>query len=318
MTEKRLATPIIRGVIVPLLTPLNRDDRVDDNAARLLINALIEQGVHALFPLGTTGEGPLFSSSERTQFAETVIDAAAGRVPVIIHTGAITTEATLALTRHAQRAGASAAAVITPWYFRLSESQLIEYFVRVCDAVPDFPIYLYNNPGVAGNTISVHVVEEVYARCPNLAGLKDSGSSLDTLFSLKASLGEQFNTAIGPDGQICAGLALGLHATVSGNANVVPQLVVALYHAAAQNDFDSARELQALLNQVRAILRDGADLSLFKGVLARRGIPAGQVRAPLTQATSAQIDFCCTALDALGVWDITATRRKETQWQDAG
>jgi len=100
----------IRGVIVPLLTPFDRHGAIDHAAIGRLVEFLIERGVHGLFPGGTTGEGPLLSPEERRALAETVVRAADGRVPVIIHTGAITTREAVELTRHAQSCGASAAA----------------------------------------------------------------------------------------------------------------------------------------------------------------------------------------------------------------
>jgi 4-hydroxy-tetrahydrodipicolinate synthase len=311
MTIQRIHFTPIHGIIVPLLTPLDKFGNPSEGGTRTLTNYLIEQGVHALFPLGTTGEGPLFSENERKQVCEWVVSAAHGRVPVIVHTGAVTTDETIRLTRHAHETGASAAALITPWYYHLSEAELITYFRGICDRVPDFPLYLYNNPAVTGNTITRYVVEEVYRQCPNLVGLKDSGGTLDTLFALRQQFGDQFNTALGPDGLMCAGFALDFDASVSGNANVVPQLVVDLYSAAKQGDLVRARQNQSVLNQVRGILRDGADLSLFKSVITRRGIDVGSVRPPLIQATDAQIDTACAQLDLLGIWSLGANRRKE-------
>jgi dihydrodipicolinate synthase/N-acetylneuraminate lyase len=108
-----------------------------------------------------------------------------------------------------------------------------------------------------------------------------------------------FNTASGSDGQVLVGMAMGFDACVSGNANVVPELVVALYHAASQGNLTPARELQRKLDGVRQILKDGADLSLFKGILAQRGLAVGSVRPPLLPASEATIAQCWQALTAL-------------------
>ncbi len=289
----------IEGVIVPLLTPFDEHDHVDSTATRRLVEFLIERGVHGLMPGGTTGEGPLLSFAERCALAEIVVEAAAGRVPVIVHTGAITTQETIRLTQHARETGATAASLITPYYFRYGEQALFEHFAAVARAVPSLPLYLYNNPPVTGNTISSALIARLVEHFPNIVGLKDSNSSLDTLVRCKALRDGRFNTAIGNDGLILAGIARGLDACVSGNANIVPELVVSLYEAAARGDLSVARHLQDTLDAVRFTLADGLDLSLFKGMLARRGLAIGTVRPPLLTASASRLQACWETLTSL-------------------
>jgi 4-hydroxy-tetrahydrodipicolinate synthase len=291
--------PKVKGVIVPLVTPFDQQGQIDAQATRQLVDFLIERGVHGLFPGGTTGEGPLLTTDERRYLAEVVVEAAAGRVPVIVHTGAITTREAIELTRHAKQIGACAAAIIPPYYYHYSDHALLNHFEQIAAQQPDFPVYLYNNPSVTGYSISKTVINELVKRCPNVVGLKDSSGSLDTLAESLSWHNGSFNSANGYDGLILAGFAIGLDACVSGNANVVPELVVALYNAVANGDLRTATTLQAKLNRVRAILGDGGDLSLFKGVLALRGVPVGAVRSPLLLASEATITECWQALSAL-------------------
>lgn len=274
----------IKGVIVPLLTPFDQTGAIDHRALERLVQFLIERGVNGLMPGGTTGEGPLLTLEERRALAETVVRAAAGRIPVIIHTGAITTREAVALTQHAQQCGASAAALVTPYFFHLTDDALFRHYVRVCESVPGFPIYLYNNPSVAGNAISAELAARIAEACPNLVGMKDSGGRLENLLRCMPLRDGTFNTASGNDGDILAALALGMDACVSGNANFVPELVTRLYHAALSGDLPAARRLQSQVNRVREILEDGRDLSLFKAMLSARGLPMGTVRAPLVPA----------------------------------
>jgi dihydrodipicolinate synthase/N-acetylneuraminate lyase len=288
----------ITGVIVPLLTPF-RDDALDRDALAGLIDFLIEREVAGLFPLGTTGEGPLMTIGERQQVAEWAVACAAGRVPVIIHTGSIGTAETFALTRHARDAGADAAAVIPPYFYKLPDQAIFDHFAAVAGAVPDFPIYLYNNPGVTPNILSTGLVVRLADAFPNIVGLKDSSGSLATLFASRDLNGGTFNAASGSDSIVLAGQAIGLDACVSGNANVVPELVVATLDTARRGDLAAARVFQACLDEVRRILGDGSDLSLFKAMCARRGIPVGDVRAPLRKASAEKIDACWEQLSAL-------------------
>lgn len=291
----------IKGVIVPLLTPFDRQGALDHTALARLVEFLIARGVRGLFPGGTTGEGPLLSLDERRALAETVVRAAGGRAPVIIHTGAITTQDAVALTRHAQDCGADAAALITPYYFRYSEEALFRHFAAVCEAAPDFPIYLYNNPAVTGNAIDAGLVRRLAETYPNVTGMKDSSGKLENLLRCMGLRGGAFNTASGNDGDILAALALGIDACVSGNANFAPELIVDLYHAAASGDLARARALQTQVNSVRCLLEDGRDLSLFKAILQARGLPVGTVRAPLLPAPEDTVRHKWQALQALGL-----------------
>lgn len=296
---KRTVSLRIKGVIVPLLTPFDRRGALDCAATAQLVEFLIERGVHGLFPGGTTGEGPLLSAEERRLLAETAIRAADGRLPVIIHTGAITTREAVELTQHARYSGASAAALIPPYYFRYSDEALFRHFSAVCESVPDFPIYLYNNPTVTGNTLDAALVARLAEAYPHIRGMKDSSGHLENLLRCAPLQGETFNTASGNDSDILAALALGIDACVSGNANCVPEVILDLYHAFAAGDLEQARALQKKVNTVREILEDGRDLSLLKGVLAKRGILIGEVRAPLVQASKAALASKVAALSRL-------------------
>lgn len=286
----------ITGIIVPMLTPFTPTGQVDQQGIDALVEFLIAREIAGLFPLGTTGEGPLLSIEERQQAAQFTIQAAAGRVPVIIHTGAITTHETVALTRHARDSGADAVAIVPPYFYRLSEQALIAHYSAIARDVPDFPIYLYNNPGVTPNILTTDMVCQLAEAHPNIIGLKDSSGSLATLFASRMFHGGEFNTASGSDAMLLAGQALGLDACVSGNANYAPELVVSLWRAAHHGDLPAARRLQARLDEARRILGDGADLSLFKAMCARRGVPIGDVRAPLPAASDAAAEACWRAL----------------------
>lgn len=293
----------VRGVIVPMVTLYDDRGQVDHRGMRHLVDFLIARGIGGLFPCGTTGEGPLLSTRERMAIAETVIDAARGRVPVIVHTGAITTEDARLLTRHAHDVGADGAAIFAPYYYTYSEDALYRHFMAVAEEVPDFPLYLYNIPSLTGNLIPVTLVRRLMADCPHLVGVKDSSGSLDYFMRLMELEEERpFVVANGSDAHILAAVALGCRACVSGNANVVPDLVVHLFVTAEQGDLPAARRLQRQLNQVRHLLEDGTNLSLFKGILRMRdlGVTA-HVRPPLPHVPPDLVRERWQALQDIGV-----------------
>ncbi|MCB0128060.1 MAG: dihydrodipicolinate synthase family protein [Caldilineaceae bacterium] len=292
----------LQGVIVPLVTPFAAHGRLDLAAIPRLVNHLVDCGVAGLFPGGTTGEGFLLSLEERRQLAATVVDAAAGRVPVIVQTGTPTTAETLALTEHAQAVGAQAVAILPPYVYHHADAALLRHYITVAQSVPDLPIYLYNFPAISHNTLTTALILALRAEAPNIVGMKDSSGSLATLTEVVAATDGAFNAINGGDGQVLMALAMDFDGCVSGNANVVPELLVALYQAVTNGALPKARKLQQQLNAVRILLGDGGNLSLFKAMLARRGVPVGDVRAPLLPATAEQIAAKWDELLALAVF----------------
>ncbi len=291
----------IHGVICPTVTPLKPNGDINPGMIRPLADFLIDKGVAGIYPLGTTGEGPLFSAEERKVVATATVEAVAGRVPVIIHTGAITTGETIELTRHAQAVGADAASVITPWYFPLDEAALEAHYDAVYQAAPDFPVYLYNLPAMATNSLSAALATRLARRYENCVGLKDSSGDLDTMFATNHLQDGRFNTCIGPDGLILAGLSMGLDATVSGSLNYIPEIIVGLYRSIQAGDLERARQLQQQQQAVSAAVASGGWLPIVKGIMAERGLPVGGVRAPLMSASADAVRACVAQLRALKV-----------------
>ncbi len=291
----------IRGVITALVTPFDDQGRVDEHALQRLVEYQIRAGVHGLNPCGTTGEHALLTLEERMRVAEVVVRTARRRVPVFVQTGAASTEMTIALTRHAQEIGADAATVVTPFYYHPGDDGMIEHYVRVAHSVPGLPVFLYNIPQMTGNNLSPALVAAIVERCPNVVGMKDSSGNLQQVIDSLPLRGGRFNIAMGSDGLVLSALAAGAPASVSGNANVFPELFVELFQSFWRGDLPAAQSAQARIQHVRRILKDGGDLSLFKAILARRGLPVGGVRAPLLNAPRELVDGCIRELNSVGL-----------------
>ena len=291
----------INGVITPTVTPLKLNGDINPAMIRPLVDYLIDRGISGIYPLGSTGEGPLFSTDERKAIAAATVEAVAGRLPVIVHTGAITTAETLALSRHARDIGANAASVITPWYFSLNEAALETHYRAIYDALPDFPIYLYNLPALTGNTLSAALVSRLARSYENCVGLKDSSGDLQTMFVTNHLRDGRFNTCIGPDMLILAGLSMGLDASVSGHSNIVPELVVGIYNAFAAGDLTGAQAAQRQLKALGEVTASAGGLTLFKALLKARGLDLGAVRAPLQSPPDETVRACVAQLRALKV-----------------
>lgn len=291
-----------RGVIVPLLTPMDREgEQVDEGALRALVAWLIEKGVHGLMPCGTTGEAPLLTTDERKRILEVVVESAGRRVPVIAHAGAATTRETIDLARHAEACGVDAISVVTPYYFRLPDAALVAHYCRVAEAVADTPLFLYNIPQCTVNTLSRATAEAIVRRAPNVIGIKDSSGSFDSLTSFIGLDSGRFQVVCGPDGLVLRALQAGARASISGNANVVPEVVVGLVEAFYRGDMAEAARQQSLLDGARQAMGDGGYLALNKAMLELRGQRMGGVRPPLPQATPAAAAEAQTKLRALGL-----------------
>jgi 4-hydroxy-tetrahydrodipicolinate synthase len=274
----------IRGVIVPLVTPFKAGgDEIDEGAMSALCDWLIGKGVHGLMPCGTTGEGPLLSTNERKRLLEVVITAGRGRTPVIAHVGAATTRESIELAKHASATGIAAISVVTPYFFPVSQSAMAEHFCRVAEAVPDTAVYLYNIPSRTINNFTRAGAELVVARCPNVLGIKDSSNSLESITSFMGLNGGKFQVTCGNDNLFFEALKVGAVASVSGNGNVYPEIVVEMYNAFLRGDLAAAAHQQHLLDIVRNLLRNGTDLSLLKRGVDYRGIKGGAVRPPLAE-----------------------------------
>ncbi len=294
-------TPIKRGVVCPTVTPLKDNGDINPDIIKPMVDFLLDRGVAGVYPLGTTGQGPFFSLEERKAIAAATVSAAGGRSPVIIHTGAISTRDTLDLTRHAEAIGADAASVITPWYFQHSEAALEAHYRAVLEAVPDFPVYFYNLPKFAGNNLTAGLVTRLARDYENAVGLKDSSGDLLAMFAVNQLKDGRFNTAIGPDSLILAGLSMGLDCSVSGSSNYVPEIVAGIHDAFHAGDLRAAQKLQRQLNAVSDVVGGGGWLTVVKGIMTHRGLPVGGVRAPMISASDETVRACIAQLRALKV-----------------
>jgi dihydrodipicolinate synthase/N-acetylneuraminate lyase len=270
------------GTYAAMLTPFSDDGTVlSEPRLRAYCDFLIERGVHGLFAFGTTGEWPLLSEAERATGARVLVEQARGRVPVIIHAGSYGTEQACRLAVQAREAGASAASIVSPPYYALDDQALFEHFTAVARAVSGFPVFLYNIPEFTNNDISTALLLRVARAAGNVIGLKYSGGSLLRFREYRRAMGRSFSLFNGNDSLALPALHEGADGLVSGNAAAYPELLVALYGLFRQGRFAEAREKQAELDAFIAGRDQAKELASLKAILAFRGVPAGEVRAPL-------------------------------------
>ncbi|GAJ11414.1 unnamed protein product, partial [marine sediment metagenome] len=166
----------LKGIIPPMVTPLDKNENIDKKAIERVVNYLIKGGVHGLFPLGSTGEWYGFDHAKKKEIIETVVEATNKRVPVYVGTGATTTGETISLTRLAADIGADAVSVITPVFISPNAQELYNHYQAIASST-DLPVILYNNPGRTGINLSVDLVVKL-SKIKNIVGIKDSSGDM--------------------------------------------------------------------------------------------------------------------------------------------
>lgn len=264
---------MLRGALAAAVTPLRDDgERLDEDAVAPYVDFLAANRLDGIFALGTTGEGFLLSLDERMRAAELFVDAAVGRVAVVVHCGAQTTRETSALAAHASERGADGVAVIGPPYYAFGEAELTAHFVAAARACAPAPFYIYELAARSGYAVPLAVVARVREEAPNLAGLKVS----DTPFErVEPYLLEGLDVFVGSEPLLPQALERGAVGTVSGLASAFPDTIVDLL---ADPTPQAAEQVAAL----RDSLQRFTFIAAVKVVLGRRGLPVRpDVRAPL-------------------------------------
>ena len=280
----------LHGVIVPLVTPFDDQNKVNFAELRKVVDFVVEKGVHAVMVGGTTGEGMLLSLDERKMLLEAVVNQVNGKIPVIAHTGCIDTGSTIELSQHASLAGADFISAIVPYFFTLSDEQIYSHFMAVAEAVPTMPMLLYVFPGNAKNDISPTLLQRLLKAAPNIVGIKSSNDDLIRFQDYVKTGGKGFTACFGVDELMLGGFVFGSKAQISGNANSFPEPIVQLYEAFQAGNIQRAQELQQIVNTIVDIHRAGRTTAYFKATLKLRGIPAGRVRPPMCELTAEELE----------------------------
>lgn len=275
------------GVTAALITPLNRETgEVDYEVLARLVRFLAGKGVHCIYCGGTDSEMYHLTNEERKKIAETVVEAAEGKVVVYVHCGAMRQEDTLALVRHAENAGADGIGVVTPSYYPTTDKEMEQYYITIAKSVAsDFPVYVYNIPQLAVNDIKPHVVQKIADQCPNVVGIKYNYPNINQTLDYVNINNGKFSVLQGDDRTVPAWLALGCSGTVAGSANVFPEPLVASYQAFQNGDMkESLKQAKVAAAFIDAMQND--TIAYFKAGLKARGLDVGGMKSPLMELDS--------------------------------
>ena len=273
--------PDFHGVLPALITPFTQDGTdFDADALAAIVDRLVGAGVAGLVPGGSTGEFTTLTNAERRAVIETTVEAAAGRVPVVAGTGALSTRETVELSLHAERAGATAVMVVPPFYEALGWRELLAHYTAVAEAI-SIPIMYYNLPSASGVKLDTDQLRELQ-RVARVTSLKDTGGDAVAATEL-IQAGEDGPTLLnGWDTLTFAALAAGVRAVVWGTASILPEQCVALHRLLIDEiDLPAARDLWGRLWPLCHFLESQNYSAAVKTACALVGDTTGPVRAPL-------------------------------------
>src|SRR6266571_6279201 len=271
-----------RGSFTALVTPF-KNGSLDEAAFRGLVNWQIAEGTHGLVPVGTTGESPTVNHDEHKRVVEWCIDETRGRVPVIAGAGSNSTKEAIELAEHAEKAGASAVLIVTPYYNKPTQDGLYSHFKAINDAI-GIPIIIYNIPGRSIVDMSVDTMARLY-ELKNISGVKDATANMARVSQQRAAIGPDFNQLSGEDITALGFMAHGGHGCISVTSNVAPRLCAEFQAACLKGDFAAALKLQDKLAPLHINLFVETSPAPIKYALSLLGKCANALRLPMVPAT---------------------------------
>ncbi len=289
----------LKGVFTAMITPMT-ETGIDIPALEALTEWQITQGVHGLVPCGTTGESPTLSHDEHKAVIEVVVKVTAGRVPVMAGTGSNSTAETIDFTRHAKKAGASAALLVAPYYNKPTPDGQFAHFRAVADAV-DLPLIIYNIPGRSVIDIADDTILALADACPTLIGVKDATGDLARVAKLHHRAGDRLALFSGEDMTALAFNLMGGVGCISVSANVAPALCARLQEASLEGDYLIARKLHESLIELHDMMFVETSPAPVKYAMHRLGKCRDIIRLPLVPAGDFTRERIDTALFELGL-----------------
>lgn len=271
----------LRGIVPALVTPFDGEGRTDEARLSGLVERLIGHGAHGFFACGSSGEVYMLSEEERMRGLEVVIEAAQKRAFVVAHVGSISTEECIRLAKHAERAGASAIAACTPFYFRFTPKEIMDHFLTLADAT-ELPFAVYNIPMNTSYVMTCEMIAELHRLNPKICAVKNT--SYDLLLTERLStLG--MRVFCGQEEVLLASLAAGACGSVGSSFNITAQPFRQLYDAFAQGELSRALTIQRDCNSMIQSLASSGVFASVKAILRKQGVIEGGCKPPFKNPT---------------------------------
>ena len=280
----------LKGVIPPIVTPVDENENVDVDGLKRVIDHVLDGGVHGIFVMGSNGEFYAFDYENQKIAVETAVKHVNGKVPVYAGTSAITTKECIKLVKMAEEAGADAVTMLPPMFINPNEEQMYEYFKTIAEATK-LPVLLYNNPGKTTNDISVKLLKKL-AQIDNIVGIKNTTMNFaQTIQYIHATKDiANFKVLGGIDYYVNGTLAHGGAGVVAGTANVAPKLVVEIYEKFVAGDLEGSMEAQFKLVPLRDAFTYGTFPTVAKDCLNLMGMNVGKTVRPVSSCTPEKLE----------------------------
>lgn len=282
----------LKGIITPILTPMNEDESINLDELCVQIDRLIDGGVHGIFCFGTNGEGYILDEKEKIEVLEAAIDHVKGRVPVYAGSGCISTRDTIRMSKKAQELGADVLSIITPSFAVASQKELYDHYVEVAKHV-DIPIVLYNIPARTGNKLLPETVAKLAKDVDVIIGAKDSSGDWENLkayIKQTRDLDKDFYVLSGNDSLILPSLKEGGFGGIAGCSNVYPHVLSSIYNLFKEGKLEEAETAQESIASFRAVFKYGNPNTVVKKAVAMLGYPVGECRRPFSYLCDEGID----------------------------
>ena len=299
------------GITPPIITPFYEDGSVNYDALAMMSKRLVENGVHGLFPLGTTGEFYAVNDEEFGKILTTVKEAVAGMTtrkgrPIQLFAGCshITTRGVIRLIRLVEQVGGyDAVSVLTPMFVSQTQDELYTYYKTIADST-DMPVILYNNKPKTNVTIAPETVARLARDCKNIAAVKDSTGDMtnsEEYLRLTRDMRSHFNVLLGRDTLIFAGLMYGASGAIASCANVAPRIAADIYDKWEDGDLAGALEAQYTLAPLRIACNMGTFPQTIKEALVMQGLPVGKCLDPIQELSPQQKETLRGVLTNMGL-----------------
>ena len=271
---------MFKGSFTALITPF-KDGKFDETSFRSLIDFQLKSGTHGLVPTGTTGESPTLSHEEHIRIVEVCIEQANKKAPVIAGTGSNSTEEAIYLTKHAEKAGADAALVVTPYYNKPSQEGLLQHFTKIANSV-DIPIVIYNIPGRSIVDMSNETMSKLFD-VKNIVGVKDATGDIPRVYFTRSEVGSEYNMLSGDDSTTLAFMTYGGHGAISVTSNIAPKLCSDFHSLCMDKNFYEASLINDKLMPLHRALFLESSPGPVKYAASKLDLCSEEVRLPVTK-----------------------------------
>lgn len=282
---------LLKGIYVPILTPMDENENVDIEKLRKQVNFVIDGGVSGILAHGSNSEFYMFDDEDYELIVKTIIEEVKGRVPVIMGIGAIRTSKCVKLAQLGKRIGVDGVALLQPMFLKPTEEELYLHYKTVAESIEELPLLIYNNPRI-GYTLSADLVEKLARNVKNIVGIKDSSGDINQLLEfIRRTRDIEFKIFGGKDTLLFSSLTVGAVGGVCTAANIFPELVTSIYNKYKEGDLKESLELQFKLNPVRLSMDKASFPVATKDMANINKMNVGEPIKPSLPSSKAVVDF---------------------------